>query len=134
MRPLDIAVILLYLVGVVWAGLASRGKKEDSDEFFTSKGGFTGRLGMIMVGFSMAATLFSGVSYVIYTSVGFSAGAGIVMGMLAWRSSTVQAGVTAAALNVIMNSWSVSRAAIPMTFDCGNLRISALISSVHRYL
>ena len=56
------------------------------------------------------------------------------MGMLAWRSSTVQAGVTAAALNVIMNSWSVSRAAIPMTFDCGNLRISALISSVHRYL
>tara|TARA_B110000305_G_scaffold134099_2_gene149675 strand:+ start:14348 stop:15838 length:1491 start_codon:yes stop_codon:yes gene_type:complete len=82
MRPLDIAVIILYLIGVVWAGLASRGKKGDSEEFFTSKGAFTGRLGMIMVGFSMAATLFSGVSYVIYTSVGFSSGAGIVMGML----------------------------------------------------
>ena len=80
MRPLDIAVIILYLIGVVWAGLASRGKKGDSEEFFTSKGAFTGRLGMIMVGFSMAATLFSGVSYVIYTSVGFSSGAGIVMG------------------------------------------------------
>ena len=84
MRSLDIVVIILYLIGVVWAGLANRGKKEDSDEFFTSKGGFTGRLGMVMVGFSMAATLFSGVSYVIYTSVAFSAGAGIVMGMLAF--------------------------------------------------
>lgn len=84
MRSLDVAVILLYLIGVVWAGLASRGKKQDSDEFFTSKGGFTGWVGMVMVGFSMAATLFSGISYVVYTSVAFSAGAGIVMGMISF--------------------------------------------------
>ena len=89
MRPLDIAVIIVYLVGVVWAGLASRGKKGDSDEFFTSKGGFTGRLGMVMVGFSMAATLFSGISYVVYTSVAFSAGAGIVIGMLGFPRTWV---------------------------------------------
>ncbi len=82
MRSLDLIVIVVYLIGVVWAGLASRGKSGDSDAYFTSKGGFTGRLGMVMVGFSMAATLFSGVSYVIYTSVGFSDGAGIAVSML----------------------------------------------------
>ena len=57
MRSLDIVVIILYLIGVVWAGLANRGKKEDSDEFFTSKGGFTGRLGMVMVGFAFCRSL-----------------------------------------------------------------------------
>jgi len=82
MRSLDVVVIVVYLVGVVWAGLAHRSKSGDSDAFFTSKGGFTGQLGMLMVGFSMAATLFSGVSYVIYTSVAFSDGAGIVVILL----------------------------------------------------
>lgn len=82
MRSLDLIVIVVYLVGVVWAGLASRGRSGDSDAYFTSKGGFRGRLGMVLVGFSMAATLFSGVSYVIYTSVAFSDGAGIVVSML----------------------------------------------------
>ncbi len=88
MQFLDFAVIFIYLSGVVWAGLSSRGKKGNSDEYFTAKGGFVGKLGVIMVGLSMAATLFSGISFVVYTSTAFSRGAQIgiaVLGLpLAW--------------------------------------------------
>ena len=53
--------------------------------------------------------------------------------MLVCSSSTVRAGASADALSIMLWSWSVSSAAIPAMFACGSLRISALISSVHRY-
>jgi len=82
MQFLDIAVILVYLIGVIWAGLSSRGKEGDSDDYFTAKGGFAGKLGIVMVGLSMAATLFSGISFVIYTSTAYTDGARIAVAVL----------------------------------------------------
>jgi SSS family solute:Na+ symporter len=82
MQFLDILVIFVYMAGVIWAGLRSRSKEGDSEDYFTAKQGFHGVLGMIMVGFSMAATLFSGISFVIYTSVAYQHGAGIAASML----------------------------------------------------
>ncbi|MST93670.1 MAG: hypothetical protein EXS33_00085 [Pedosphaera sp.] len=80
MRSLDILVICVYLVAVVWAGLACRGKKSNSAEFFTGKGGFSSKLGTVLVGLSIAATLFSGLSFVIYTSTAYGYGAKIILG------------------------------------------------------
>ncbi len=80
MQLLDIVVIAVYMSGIVWAGIRSRSKKKDADSFFTAKGAFTGRLGMILVGLSMVATLFSGISFVVYTSSAYSDGAAIILG------------------------------------------------------
>jgi len=82
MRTLDITVILVYLLIVVSAGIAYRGKKHDSEEFFTGKGGFKGKLGFVLIGLSIAATLFSGLSFVIYTSTAYAHGARIILGAL----------------------------------------------------
>ena len=84
----DTIVILLYLGGVIWAGLRSRGQQSSAQDYFTGKGGFTGKLGTIVVGLSMAATLFSGISFVVYTSTAYSNGAQIILAAagipLAW--------------------------------------------------
>jgi solute:Na+ symporter, SSS family len=81
MRALDIAVILVYMIGVVWAGIASRGKRDDVEEFFTAKGRFRGAMGSVLIGLSMAATLFSGISFIAYTSTAYSDGIRIVLGV-----------------------------------------------------
>ena len=36
MRPLDIAVVVIYLTVVVAVGIASRGRKKSADEYFTA--------------------------------------------------------------------------------------------------
>jgi solute:Na+ symporter, SSS family len=82
MRLLDLTVIAVYLFGVIAVGLAYRGRKEEADAFFTDKGGFRGRLGTFLVGLSIAATLFSGLSFVVYTSTAYSQGARIALGAL----------------------------------------------------
>lgn len=88
MQTLDIFVIIAYLAAIIWAGLRGRNPQQSADEFFTAKGGFSSRLETVMVGLSMAATLFSGISFVVYTSSAYSDGARIVMAVigmpLAW--------------------------------------------------
>jgi solute:Na+ symporter, SSS family len=80
MRLLDSVVVIVYLLGVVAVGLAFRGRKKDADSYFTAKGGFRGRLGMVVVGLSIAATLFSGISFIVYTSTAFGHGGRIILG------------------------------------------------------
>ena len=82
MRTLDIVIIAAYLIGMVAAGIACRGRQEDADQYFTSKGGFRGKIGVLLVGLSITATLFSGLSFVIYTSTAYAHGAKIVVGAL----------------------------------------------------
>ncbi len=88
MRFLDLAIVAIYLGGVVAAGLACRGKENSVDAYFTGHGVLPGRLGTIMIGLSIAATLFSGVSLVAYVSTAFHDGISILMGLvclpLAW--------------------------------------------------
>uniref|UniRef100_UPI00404A1630 sodium:solute symporter family transporter n=1 Tax=Cephaloticoccus sp. TaxID=1985742 RepID=UPI00404A1630 len=88
MRSLDIAVIVVYLSVVVAVGISCRGRKESSDEYFTAHGLFSGVFGTILVGLSIAATFFSGVSLIVYISSAYTGGIQIAIGMivmpLAW--------------------------------------------------
>lgn len=76
----DGIVIAVYLALVVVIGIASRGKQEDSEDYFT--GGFSKVLGSILVGLSIAASFFSGISFLIYPSVIYGQGTGILLGLL----------------------------------------------------
>ena len=87
-RTIDIAVVVVYLAAVVAVGMACRGKRASVDEYFTAHGLFRGPLGTLMVGLSIAATYFSGISLVIYISSAYSngiqIGAGLLSMPLAW--------------------------------------------------
>jgi solute:Na+ symporter, SSS family len=83
LRTLDIIVVIAYLAGVVWVGLHFRERKNDSGSFFHAHGGFRGVVGAVLVGLSMAATFFSGISFVVYTSTAYSDGIRILLGAAA---------------------------------------------------
>lgn len=59
---------------MVAVGIACRGPQENSDDYFTTRGAMSGRWGSILVGLSLAATLFSGSSFVAYPSITFEYG------------------------------------------------------------
>jgi len=70
----DIIIVIVYLLGCVVAGLMSRGAKADTQEYFTAGGGMGSFFGTIIVGLSIAATLFSGISFINYPSVIYGSG------------------------------------------------------------
>lgn len=83
MRSLDIIIVLIYLAGVVAGGIfSSRNPKGDADEYFTGKGTLKGPVGTIMIGLSIAATLFSGISLVVYVSAAYTDGIKILLGLV----------------------------------------------------
>lgn len=82
MRPIDILVVVVYLAAVVAVGIACRGRSESVDEYFTAHGLFSGWLGTIIVGLSIAATFFSGISLIIYISSAYSDGVQIAAGLV----------------------------------------------------
>jgi len=89
MRAVDIAVVVLYLAAVVAVGIASRGRNKSADEYFTAHGLFSGRLGTVLVGLSIAATFFSGISLIVYISSAYSGGVQIAIGLVALPVSWV---------------------------------------------
>ena len=82
LTTLDILVIAVYLAAMVAIGIASRGKQDSTEDYFTAHGGFTKTLGAVLVGLSIAATFFSGISFIAYPSVVFSTGIAIAVGMI----------------------------------------------------
>ncbi|HRK32234.1 MAG TPA: hypothetical protein PLD59_14300, partial [Tepidisphaeraceae bacterium] len=70
----DIVIVIVYLAGCIAAGLLSRGSKADTQEYFTAGGGMGSFFGTIIVGLSIAATLFSGISFINYPSVIYGSG------------------------------------------------------------
>lgn len=78
---LDLAIIAVYLALSIAAGLWFRGRQETTGDYFTASGGLGGLLGSILVGLSIAATLFSGISFLSYPSVIFSDGIVLFMGV-----------------------------------------------------
>ena len=82
MRTIDLLVVSIYLLAVIAVGIAYRGKTESVDEYFTAQGVFRGRLGTLIIGFSIAATFMSGISIIVYVSTAFSDGARIGLGLL----------------------------------------------------
>lgn len=82
MRPLDLAIIAVYMIATVAIGIAYRGRTGEVDEYFTARGMFRGRLGEVLIGLSIAATFMSGISIIVYVSAAYSDGARIGLGLI----------------------------------------------------
>ncbi|UUO04930.1 hypothetical protein M4951_16240 [Blastopirellula sp. J2-11] len=80
---LDIAIVLVYLIATIGVGLACRGRQQNDDDYFTAGGGFSQVFGALLVGLSIAATFFSGISLLAYPSVAYNNGPGIAIAALA---------------------------------------------------
>lgn len=76
---LDILIIVLYLATMICVGIASRGKQEDESDYFTGSGGFSRWFGVLVVGLSIGATFFSGISMLAYPSVSYQAGVALAL-------------------------------------------------------
>lgn len=82
MNWIDGLIILVYMLGVVVVGITCRGRQDNIRDYFTAQDGFKGRLGMIMVGLSIGATLFSGLSLVAYPSMFYTYGVTVLAGLV----------------------------------------------------
>ncbi|HEX7009838.1 MAG TPA: hypothetical protein VF184_07645, partial [Phycisphaeraceae bacterium] len=72
--PLDWIIIAVYLILTIAVGILARGRQHSAEDYFTAKGGFSGVLGSILVGLSLAATLFSGISLLAFPSLVYEHG------------------------------------------------------------
>ena len=81
LTSLDLVVAGVYLVGTIAVGLACRGPQRDADDYFTAKGRLGGRIGALLVGLSVAATLFSGISFLAYPAVIYRGGIVLFLGV-----------------------------------------------------
>jgi SSS family transporter len=79
---IDVAVITVYIIGVAATGILCKGKQEDVDDYFTNKGRMGGIVSSIIVGLSIAATMFSGISFLAYPSVVYQTGIGFLLGLV----------------------------------------------------
>lgn len=79
---LDIVIVVVYLAGSVAAGLLSRGTRANTQDYFTAGGGMGSVFGTLIVGLSIAATLFSGISFINYPSVVYSSGILLFVGFV----------------------------------------------------
>ena len=84
MTVLDLVVILVYMTLVITMGILCRGKQEDAADYFTTHGHMGGTLGSVLVGMSIAATLFSGISFLAYPSVIYTHGIMLLLSVLAF--------------------------------------------------
>ncbi|MEX1039108.1 MAG: hypothetical protein WDZ51_00655 [Pirellulaceae bacterium] len=82
MHLLDIVIIVVYLAAMVTVGILSRGRQVDEADYFT--GGFAGLrwLGVVIVGLSIGASFFSGISMLAYPSVAFSSGVAMALTLI----------------------------------------------------
>lgn len=74
MHPIDQIIVCLYVLAMVVIGIACRGRQETMDDYFTAGGGMGGFWGTLLVGLSLAATLFSGTSFIAFPSITFEYG------------------------------------------------------------
>ncbi|MGC1275109.1 MAG: hypothetical protein WBC44_15505 [Planctomycetaceae bacterium] len=82
LRLVDVAIIAVYLIAMVAIGIACRGRQSDENDYFTGGGGFSQVFGAILVGLSIAATFFSGISFLSYPSEVYKTGVTIVAGIV----------------------------------------------------
>ena len=83
MRTVDCFVVALYLVLVFAIGLRARGGRNQVDDYFSAHGAFKGRLGAFLIGLSIAASFFSGISFIVYSSFAYGSGLQIMGGVIA---------------------------------------------------
>jgi sodium-coupled monocarboxylate transporter 8/12 len=77
----DALIVGIYLLGVIIVGLATRGRQRDANDYFTAGGLMSGWFGSLLVGLSIAATLFSGISFLFYPAVVYSGGLVLFVGV-----------------------------------------------------
>lgn len=92
MSNLDLGIIAVYMVSMILIGIACRGRQESESDYFTGHGGFPQLWGAILVGLSIAATFFSGISMLAYPSVAYQQGAVILVGVIVLPLAAVIAG------------------------------------------
>jgi sodium-coupled monocarboxylate transporter 8/12 len=81
MTVIDGLIIAVYLIAIVAVGILYRGRQDNIGDYFTSSHGFRGRIGTIMVGLSIGATMFSGLSFVAYPSIVYTYGVTVLSGI-----------------------------------------------------
>jgi len=74
MTLIDSFIIFVYLAGIVAIGVLYRGKQDDINDYFTAQRGFAGAGGVVLVGLSLGATMFSALSFVAYPSIVYTYG------------------------------------------------------------
>jgi len=79
---LDYSLIFIFLVATAAIGILTRGRQEGTDDYFISRGSLPGLIGSGIIGLSIAATFFSGISFLAYPSVVFDSGLVILVGLL----------------------------------------------------
>jgi solute:Na+ symporter, SSS family len=92
----DYIIIALYFGGTVALGIAARGRQNDIDDYFTAGRGLSGRIGIILVGISIAPI--SGLSLLAVPSVCYTHG---------WKYFLVIPGMCIAWL--VLHVWFIPR-------------------------
>jgi len=69
------------MIGMIAVGLATRGRQETADDYFIAGGMMRGWLSTTIVGLSIAATLFSGISFIFYPAETYRGGLVLFMGV-----------------------------------------------------
>ncbi len=78
----DIVIICVYLSGTALIGILSRGRQRDIDDYFLASRGMGSVFQTILVGLSLAATMFSGISFLAFPSVVYSDGIGMLLAII----------------------------------------------------
>ena len=74
MTFIDYFIIGAYMLGILAVGLLSKGKEDSAEDYFAAGGRMGGLLSTVIVGLSIAATFFSGLSFVAVPSIIISDG------------------------------------------------------------
>lgn len=79
---LDQVIIGIYLTGTVAVGILCKGRQSNTKDYFLAGGRMGSFFQSLLVGLSLAATMFSGISLLAFPSVVYSEGIGMMLGIL----------------------------------------------------
>lgn len=82
--PLDWFVIGLYLAATIAVGVWYGGRQSDAGDYFTGGGKMRSSFQSLLVGLSIAATLFSGISFLAYPSIVYQHGPAVLIGLISF--------------------------------------------------
>ena len=84
MTLVDVLLIAAYLILTLTIGIAYRGKQEDAEDYFVAGGRMQSPFQSLLVGLSIAATLFSGISFLMYPATAYSKGAALFLTLVSF--------------------------------------------------
>ncbi len=79
---IDWGVIGLYLAGTITVGILCRGRQESASDYFTAAGTMGSYFRSVLVGLSVAAAYFSGISFLAFPSLTYSGGIMMILKIL----------------------------------------------------